>query len=237
MMLVFHAAEAEGAGGAVGVGTLAGIARRHGFLKRWRDVYRVVNSYPELFRIKGKRVSLTVVGRKKAEELLGETRTVPVQLSRPKPNLYVLRGYTAIGGTKRVVNMRFYSEVLLLNRNHRHTLVPAEIIEVVGYTKCLTCGNTLNYQNPRPAERLPHIRYLTAYLLKELGNTCAKELELAVLKTLTQLYPDHKEYTLGQSKVYVVKTALSPLAVCPTCQSTSCAHTNELVRIATTRKT
>jgi len=203
----------------------------------------VVNNYPELFRVKGKRISLTSEGRKKAKELFGETKTVPVQLSNPKPNLYILKGYTttttgSIVGTKQVVNMKFYSEVLLLNRNHQHTVIPTEIMEVVGYTKCLTCGNTLNYQNPRPVEKLPHIKYLTAYLLKELQKTCAREQELAVLKTLPQLYPEHKEYTAGQdqAKVYLIKTALSPLTVCTTCQSTNCAHTNEIIRKLTANK-
>jgi len=134
-----------------------------------------------------------------------------------------------------LVNMKFYSEVLLLDRNHQQTVIPTEIVEVVGYIKCLTCGNILNYQNPRPVEKLPHIKYLTAYLLKELQKTCAKEQELAVLKTLPQLYPEHKEYTTRQdhTKVYLVKTALSPLAICTTCQSTNCNHTNELIRKVT----
>ncbi|MEM2958443.1 MAG: hypothetical protein QW261_09130 [Candidatus Jordarchaeaceae archaeon] len=246
VLMVFRTAQEEGKSDTIGVGTLTGIARRQGFLKRWKDLYTMVRNYPELFKIKGRRISLTSMGRKKAEELLGETKTVPVQLSNPKPNLYILKGYTTttntnnnnnVGGVKQLVNMKFYSEVLLLDRNHQQTVIPTEIVEVVGYIKCLTCGSTLNYQSPRPVEKLPHIKYLTAYLLKELQKTCAKEQELAVLKTLSQLYPDHKEYTAGQDqKVYLVKTALSPLAVCTSCQSTNCTHTQEIIRKVKTAK-
>lgn len=240
---------------------ILGICRRNAnsLLRKGKHVSKLVKENPHLFyrkpsvTLQGRRCNLilpTPEGNSLLDTLEANNDVIhPVSLVRRQkhpgaPTLYILQSYYLDPrGCKRPLTMMFEGRLLFLEHGDVES-TPAQATEVVGEIRCLwkQCGGeVLNFQDPRPVETLPHIKYLIRFVISRFRinsmTTFGSELEHACLLEMKRLFPGTREIGThtgyGQAHLIGIPiTKRKEVLICKECKATSCQHVARTLRDA-----